>query len=57
MAINGYERPSLITLRLNNPDPELVLTHILKVLDLLCIELDDGITVTAIRFRRLPISK
>ena len=61
MAINGYERPSLISLRLNNPTHESVTDHILKILGCLSAELGQGITVVAdeftIRYRSLPISK
>ncbi len=61
MAINGYETPSLISLRINDPAPEIVTDHILRVLASLSAELGLGITVTAdeltIRFRCLPISK
>ncbi|HVR95196.1 MAG TPA: DUF5615 family PIN-like protein [Thermoanaerobaculia bacterium] len=59
LALNGWDRPSLITLRLSGSDPELVTTRILMVAPLLQRLLHEGCAITvedvAVRVRRLPI--
>ena len=59
LALGGYDRPSLITLRLSVSDPETVTRRLLEVLPYMEQSLRDGCAVTiediAVRVRQLPI--
>jgi len=59
LALGGYDRPSLITLRLPVSDPETVTRRLLELLPRLEQVLQEGCAVTieevAVRIRRLPI--
>jgi len=59
LALGGYDRPSLITLRLSVSDPETVTRRLLQVLPYMEQSLRDGCAVTiediAVRVRQLPI--
>jgi predicted nuclease of predicted toxin-antitoxin system len=59
LALGGYDRPSLITLRLSVSDPETVTRRLLELLPRLEQVLQEGCAVTieevAVRIRRLPI--
>lgn len=59
LAVNGYERPSVISLRLSFSDPETVAARLLHVLPRCLQSLHDGCVVSvedqAIRIRHLPI--
>jgi predicted nuclease of predicted toxin-antitoxin system len=60
LALGGYDRPSLITLRLSVSDPETVTRRLLEVLPQVEQCLQEGCVVTiedvAVRIRQLPIS-
>lgn len=59
LAINGHKKPSVITLRLDNPSPDIAFQHIIRAFGYLANDLDKGIAATidcdSIRFRTLPI--
>lgn len=59
LALSGYDRPSLITLRLTNTDPYLVSERLKQVLGQVEQRLNEGCAVTVddanIRIRNLPI--
>lgn len=59
LALSGYDRPSLITLRLTNTDPHLVSERLKQVFVQVEQRLNDGCAVTVddanIRIRKLPI--
>jgi predicted nuclease of predicted toxin-antitoxin system len=59
LAVGGYNRPSLITLRLSFTDPEVVTEKILNALPQIEETLNEGAAVTIeddnIRIRKLPI--
>jgi predicted nuclease of predicted toxin-antitoxin system len=59
LALGGYNRPSLITLRLSTSDPQTVTQHLLNVLVTVEQILQEGCAVTvddaAVRTRKLPI--
>jgi predicted nuclease of predicted toxin-antitoxin system len=59
LALGGFDRPSLITLRLSVSDPETVTLRLLDVLPQIEVLLAQGCAVTvedaAVRVRRLPI--
>lgn len=59
LALRGYDRPSLVTLRLMMSDPETVTQRLLKVLPRMEYVLKEGAAVTVeenvVRFRYLPI--
>lgn len=60
LALSGYDRPSLITLRLASTDPDLVTRRLLQILPQVEEALQRGCAVTAdektVRIRRLPIA-
>jgi predicted nuclease of predicted toxin-antitoxin system len=59
LALGGYDRPSLVTLRLSNTEPTLVTQRLLQILPLVEAALRQGSAVTidetTIRIRKLPI--
>ena len=59
LALEGYSRPSLITLRLSNTDPDIVTARLNRVRAQVEQALSEGSAVTvddtAVRIRRLPI--
>ncbi len=59
LALSGYDRPSLITLRLSVSDPETVTRRLLEVVPRMEQFLREGYAVTiediAVRVRQLPI--
>lgn len=60
LALGGHDRPSLVTLRLLNTDPEVVTQRLRQVLPQMEDALRRGCAVTveddAVRIRQLPIS-
>ncbi|HIC96052.1 TPA: hypothetical protein EYP12_05445 [Candidatus Bipolaricaulota bacterium] len=61
LALGGYDRPSLITLRLSVSDPETVTQRLLEVLPRIEQALQEGCAVAieeiSVRVRRLPIER
>jgi len=61
LSISGYNKPSVIILRLQNVHPDFVASRIFDVVSELREELKEGIIVSAderyVRFRNLPIGK
>jgi len=59
LALGGHTRPSLITLRLTDTDPEFVTSRLLEVLPQVEEKLTDGCVViiqdVSVRIRMLPI--
>ena len=59
LALSGYEKPSLINLRLENPRPDLVTSRIIEVVSTMEKELEEGVVVTidetTARYRNLPV--
>ena len=59
LALGGYERPSLVTLRLLDTDPAVVTQRLREVLPQIEMVLRQGCAVTvedsSVRVRRLPI--
>lgn len=59
LAVGGYEKPSVINLRIENPTPEVVTQRIIQVVSKIEKELAEGIVAsvdeTSIRYRNLPI--
>lgn len=60
LAVGGYQKPSVINLRLNNATPNFITTRIIEIVYEMVKELQEGIVVsvdeTSARFRNLPIS-
>jgi predicted nuclease of predicted toxin-antitoxin system len=59
LALGGHAKPSVITLRLEDPEPALVTSRVVAAVSALEEELDGGVAVSvdevAVRYRRLPI--
>lgn len=59
LALAGRDRPSLVTVRISNPAPEIVASRLLGVLPTVADELEQGSVVTieeeTVRIRPLPI--
>jgi len=59
LALGGHDRPSLITLRLSDSDPEIVTSRLLDVLPQVEEKLNQGCVIViqdiAVRTRMLPI--
>jgi predicted nuclease of predicted toxin-antitoxin system len=59
LALGGFDRPSLVTLRLSDSSPETVTRRLLETASLLEQVLPEGAAVTiedeAVRVRKLPI--
>lgn len=59
LALGGFDRPSLVTLRLSDPAPEKVTRRLLETASLLEQVLPEGVAVTiedeTVRVRKLPI--
>jgi len=59
LAIGGYEKPSVINLRLENANPKFVTSRIIEVVSEMEKELAEGIVVSvdeiSARYRNLPI--
>jgi predicted nuclease of predicted toxin-antitoxin system len=59
LAVKGFSRPSLITLRLSNTDPDMVTSRLKSIIALVGPALREGSAVTVddrnVRIRRLPI--
>ena len=59
LAVGGYEKPSVINLRLENANPKFVTSRIIQVVSEMEKELAVGIVVsvdeTSARYRNLPI--
>ncbi len=59
LALGGYSRPSVMTIRLRNPRPESVTKRILQIVREMEENLREGIVVSvdevSARYRRLPI--
>jgi predicted nuclease of predicted toxin-antitoxin system len=60
LALGGYSRPSLITLRLSNTDPNIVTQRPLQTMHQVEAVLQQGSAVTVddktVRIRKLPIT-
>jgi len=60
LALGGYDRPSLITLRLSTSDPETITQRLLETLPQVQKTLQQGCAVTiedrVVRIRSLPIA-
>lgn len=60
LAVGGHARPSVISLRLQNPRPDLVTRRVIEVVSEMGDELAQGAVVSvdesAARYRTLPIS-
>jgi predicted nuclease of predicted toxin-antitoxin system len=61
LALTGRDRPSLVTVRMSNPVPDIVTSRLLEVLPIVADDLEQGSTVTieeeAVRVRTLPIGR
>ena len=59
LAVSGYEKPSVINLRLENAKPDFITNRIIEVVSELEKELEEGIVVSvdeiSSRYRNLPI--
>lgn len=59
LAISGYEKPSVINLRLENAKPDFITNRIIEVVSELEKELEEGIVASvdeiSSRYRNLPI--
>ena len=59
LAVSGYEKPSVINLRLENAKPDSITNRIIEVVSELEKELEEGIVVSvdeiSSRYRNLPI--
>ena len=60
LAIHGYDRPSVITLRLSGSDPDTITARLIEVIPQIEKSLAQGSAVTVedrlVRIRRIPIS-
>ena len=61
LALTGRDRPSLVTVRISNPAPEIVTSRLLRVLPTVVDDLEEGCVVTieeeTVRVRTLPIGE
>ncbi|MBA4418684.1 MAG: hypothetical protein C0392_12370 [Syntrophus sp. (in: bacteria)] len=59
LALKGYQKPSLITLRLDNATPRFVAARVLDVVSAMAKELGEGVVMTmdetSARYRNLPV--
>jgi predicted nuclease of predicted toxin-antitoxin system len=59
MAIKGFDRPSIINLRLDNAKPHLVTIRLIEVIEEMKKEILEGVIISvdeiSIRYRKLPI--
>jgi predicted nuclease of predicted toxin-antitoxin system len=59
LAVQGHAKPSVISLRLDNPTPSVAASRIVEVVAALEHDLKEGVVVTAdetsVRYRTLPI--
>jgi predicted nuclease of predicted toxin-antitoxin system len=59
LAVTGRSRPSLVTVRISNPAPEIVASRLRTVLPTVADDLEQGCVVTigeeTVRIRALPI--
>ena len=59
VALGGYNQPSLITLRLSNPDPSFITQRLLEILPQMQKQLQEGCAIAVeeetVRIRKLPI--
>ena len=60
LAIHGYDRPSVITLRLSGADPDTITERLIEVIPQIENSLSEGAAVTVedrlVRIRPIPIS-
>ena len=61
IAIAGYQKPSLINLRIDNAKPDFIAKHLIEIIPEIENILEDGAIVTideiTVRYRMLPIEK
>ena len=59
LAVSGHTRPSVITLRLEEPRPHLVTLRLVEVIAALGSQLEEGVVASvdksSVRYRTLPI--
>ncbi len=59
LAVRGYEKPSVISLRFENAKPEFITNRIIEIVNEMEEELEEGIIIsvdeTSGRYRNLPI--
>ena len=59
LAVQGYEKPSVINLRFENARPDFITRRIIEIVDEMEKELERGIVIsvdeTSARYRNLPI--
>ncbi len=59
LAVKGYEKPSVISLRFENAKPEFITNRIIEIVNEMEEELEEGIIIsvdeTSGRYRNLPI--
>ena len=60
LAIHGYDRPSVITLRLSGSDPDTIAARLIEVIPQIENSLSEGAVITVedrlVRIRPIPIS-
>jgi len=60
LALGGYEKPSVINIRIESPKPDLITRRIVKIVSEMKKELEVGIIVSVdevtARYRNLPIT-
>ncbi len=60
LAVGGYNKPSVINLRLKKADPGYVTERIMEVVSAMAKELGEGVVIsvdeTTARYRNLPIT-
>jgi predicted nuclease of predicted toxin-antitoxin system len=59
LAVGGYNKPSVINLRLENANPDFMATRIIDVVSEMGKELEEGVVIsvdeTSARYKNLPI--
>ncbi|MFW6160831.1 MAG: DUF5615 family PIN-like protein [Acidobacteriota bacterium] len=59
LAIGGYEKPSVINIRVENPKPDYITRRLIEIVSKMKQELEEGIIVSvddfSVRYRNLPI--
>jgi len=60
LAVRGYEKPSVINIRVENPNPDFITSRLVEVVSRMKKELEEGAIVSvdevSARYRNLPLS-
>ena len=59
LAVGGYDKPSVINIRVENPNPDFITSRLIEVVSEMKKELEEGVIVSvddvSARYRNLPL--